>query len=227
MVHSRRCTPSSATHLAALQDFDRQVRGCFAALTGLHLDGVQWEQAARGLALGGLSLRLAARDSSAAYLASVGGSAQLCGELDPSYNAITDSHAASALLSYNHNFGTGAGLTLDEALANTQKGLSLKLDQASLRSHLNTASVVTKAVLLSECEPGARAFLNAVPRGHTQMEPAIFITELGQRLGVADAVADGWCPKCDAVMDRFSHHAAVCLENPATSCYPRPAGLVA
>ena len=100
---------------------------------------------------------------------------------------------------------------MDEALANTQKGLSLKLDQASLRSHLNTASVVTKAVLLSECEPGARAFLNAVPRGHTQMEPAIFITELGQRLGVADAVADGWCPKCDAVMDRFSHHAAVCL----------------
>ena len=80
-----------------------------------------------------------------------------------------------------------------------------------MRSHLNTASVVTKAVLLSECEPGARAFLNAVPRGHTQMEPAIFITELGQRLGVADAVADGWCPKCDAVMDRFSHHAAVCL----------------
>ena len=66
--------PSSATHLAALQDFDRQVRGCFAALTGLHLDGVQWEQAARGLALGGLSLRSAARDSSAACLASVGGS---------------------------------------------------------------------------------------------------------------------------------------------------------
>ena len=85
MVHSLRCTPSSATHLAALQDFDRQVRGCFAALTGLHLDGVQWEQAARGLALGGLSLRSAARDSSAAYLTSAavaqfaGPRAQRCG----------------------------------------------------------------------------------------------------------------------------------------------------
>ena len=211
MVHSLRCTPPSAMHLTALQDFDRQVRGCFAALTGLHLDFAQWEQAARGLALGGLALRSTARDSAAAYLASVGGSAQMCGELDARYNAITDSHAAPALLAYNQQLGAGAALSLDEALAHPQKGLSSKLDQASFRSQQHAATVVARAVLLSECEPGARAFLTAVPRGLTQMEPAIFVTELGQRLGVADGAADGWCPKCDAVMDQFSYHAAVCV----------------
>ena len=31
MVHSLRCTPPSAMHLTALQDFDRQVRGCCCA----------------------------------------------------------------------------------------------------------------------------------------------------------------------------------------------------
>ena len=74
-----------------------------------------------------------------------------------------------------------------------------------------------RAVLLSEREPGARAFLNAVPRWHRQMEPAIFITELGLRVGVADAVADGWWSKCDAVMDGFSQHATVFLAGPTSS----------
>lgn len=156
-------------------------------------------------------MRSAARAGAAAYLASVGGSASLCGDLDASYNAITDSHAASALLSYNQHFVQGAGLSLDKALATTQKELTQQLDQESLQSQLTTASVVARAVLLSECEPGARAFLNAVPRGSTQMEPALFVTELGQRLGVAEVVADKWCPKCDGVMDKFSHHAAVCV----------------
>ena len=183
-----------------------------AALTGLHLDFAQWEQAARGLALGGLALRSIARNSAAAYLASVGGSAQMCGELDARYNAITDSHAAPALLAYNQQLGAGAALSLDQALSLPSKRLEPQIGPSVFRSQQHAATVVARAVLLSECEPGARAFLTVVPRGLTQMEPVIFVTELlGQRLGVADGVADGRCPKCDAVMDQFSHHAAVCV----------------
>ena len=43
------------------------------------------------------------------------------------------------------------------------------------------------------------------------MEPAVFIAELRHRLGVPDAVADGWCPRCDGVLDSLSFHAGVCM----------------
>ena len=43
------------------------------------------------------------------------------------------------------------------------------------------------------------------------MEPAVFIAELRRRLGVPDAAADGWCPRCDGVLDSLSLHAGVCI----------------
>ena len=48
------------------------------------------------------------------------------------------------------------------------------------------------------------------PAGPSRMEPAAFATELRQRLAVPDSAADGWCPRCDDVMDRCSRRAAVC-----------------
>ena len=42
------------------------------------------------------------------------------------------------------------------------------------------------------------------------MESAAFVMELRRRLGVADAPADTWCPKCDGVLDKFSLHAGTC-----------------
>ena len=42
------------------------------------------------------------------------------------------------------------------------------------------------------------------------MEPAAFTAELRHRLNVPDAVEDTWCPKCDGVLDRYSHHASTC-----------------
>ena len=66
-------------------------------------------------------------------------------------------------------------------------------------------------MLLSEAEPGGRAFLAAVPAGPKRMEPAVFTAELRHRLGVAEASSDGWCPRCDSVLDTFSLHAGVCI----------------
>ena len=131
-------------------------------------------------------MRLVAWGSSGAYLASVGISAQLCGKLDPSYNAIIDTHVASALLSFNHNLGTGAGLPLNE-VSQHPKRHEVFLDQASLRPHVDTASLVTKAKAV--CLSGrSQGLVECSPREQFQMEPAVFITELGQRLRVADAL---------------------------------------
>ena len=47
-----------------------------------------------------------------------------------------------------------------------------------------------KAMLLSEAEPGGRAFLAAVPAGPKRMEPAVFTAELRHRLGVAEASSE-------------------------------------
>ena len=43
------------------------------------------------------------------------------------------------------------------------------------------------------------------------MDSSLFVAELRLRLQVEDAADDTWCPKCDAVLDKHSHHAAVCL----------------
>ena len=102
-------------------------------------------------------------------------------------------------------------LSLDAALAAKQHDLSERLDNASWQVQLTQASLVEKAVLHSEAGLGGRAFLAAVPSGRTRLEPAVFSAELRFRLGVPDAVHDCWCPLCDGVLDRHSHHAATCV----------------
>ena len=86
LVHGSRCAPPSGQR-SALQHFDSLVRDCFSGLTGLHLNGWQWEQAGRGLAYAGLGLRSAASDGAAAYLASLGGFLEACRAIDPHYAA--------------------------------------------------------------------------------------------------------------------------------------------
>lgn len=106
-------------------------------------------QASRGLGHGGLGLRRTVRDSAAAYLASVGGCAVACSQLDPHYSAIADSHAASALSTYNHVLGTANPPTLDMAFGLKQKALTQKLDLASWERHLASSTIAGRAVLLS------------------------------------------------------------------------------
>ena len=104
----------------------------------------------------------------------------------------------------------GGSFTADEALTRRQKALTSKLDDVSWARQLAAAPLTAQALLRSEAEPGARAFLVAVPHGATRMDPATFTCELRYRLGVPDALNDSWCPKCDAVLDTFSHHAGIC-----------------
>ena len=212
VTHSMRCTPPD-DHLEGMQSFDEGVRGCFSAFTGIHPDTEQWSQAGLGLKHGGLGLRPSALHAPAAYLASVGASAAACAQLDANFAppaVLGDPLVADALQSLNRGLPAGARLSVAAALSSRQRHLSQALDEAVLARRTARASLVDRATIASEAEPGARAFLVATPGGPMRMEPCVFISELRTRLCVPDSHADVWCPFCDGVMDRFSHHAAMC-----------------
>ena len=99
----------------------------------------------------------------------------------------------------------------DGILGKRQADLSHLLDAAGWEAQLASSSAMAKAGLLSEAEPGGRAFLTALPAGRTRMEPTHFVSEVRARLGVPDASHDAWCPRCDAVLDRHSVHASMCV----------------
>ena len=209
LLHSMRCNPPQPQQ-AALEHFDGLVRACFSSFTGLHLEQAQWLQATRGLSQAGLSIRSTSLDAAAAYLASVGGSAARCLTLDAQYGGASASPmVGAALATYNQTIP--APLSVDVALAQRQKALVGHTDLAAWNLQLDQASPIRKALLLSEAQPGGRAFLAATPAGRKRMEPAVFIAELRHRLGVPDAAADTWCPRCDGVLDSLSLHAGICI----------------
>ena len=208
-----RCNPPAA-QTEALVFFDSMVQRCFGHLTGIHLIAQQWGQAARGVAQAGLGLRSSQAHAPAAYLASLGSNLDGCAEILSAFSAAVvraSPEVTSALQAFNSRLPDSEALTLDAAFAANQHDLSSRLDKAGWEAQLAQASPAEKAALRSEAGIGARAFLAAPPSGRTRMEPASFAAELRLRLGVPDAAEDCWCPRCDAVLDRFGHHAAVCV----------------
>ena len=189
VLHSMRCNPPHY-QLTAIQQFDSVVQVAFSSITGFHLTAQQYEQAARSLSLTGLGLRSSAVDCPAAYLASVGGTAIACEELDSAYvaaavvlaPAVTQATAALNTR-LQHPLAPGAALSMK------QNALAKLLDEASWHAQLATTSPTAKALLHSEGEPGARAFLATKPGGVTHMDSAIFVTELRHHLGVPEATA--------------------------------------
>ena len=69
-----------------------------------------------------------------------------------------------------------------------------------------------KATLHSECEPGARAFFQAMPNRTLGLAvpAAEFVTEIKARLCIRERSSDVWCPLCDAVLDTRGHHSRMC-----------------
>ena len=192
----------------------RQRRLQLLGMTGLHLTEQQWSQASCGFAHAGLELRSSARHAPAAYLSSLGASLAGCRELDPQFNSaevLASLEVLAALEAFNAQLPQAQRLTVAAAVALKQRQLSQLLDQAAWDTQLARATPSERAVLRSEAGLGARAFLAALPSGRTRMETASFVAELRFRLGLPDAAEDTWCPRCDAFLDRFSHHAASCV----------------
>lgn len=225
MVHSMRCNPPGA-HELALNMFDGMVRRCFGDFSGIHPTDLQWAQATRGLRFGGLGLRSTSSHAAAAYIASVGSSLEACAAIDATFS-VTAAKAApplhQAVAAFNTSIPATEALSVETALALKQRDLSRHLDIASWNSQLARSSLVEQATLRSEAEIGARAFLVAIPSGACHMEGPAFLTELRARLAIPDASIDKWCPRCDAVLDAMSHHAAMCAaggngHNATTQC---------
>ena len=213
MVHSMRCNPPHAQR-GALDGFDDMVRRSFASFTGIHPTAAQWRQAGLGYARAGLGLRRTVGHAPAAYLASLGKSLSACVELDPSFSAndlLNDPDVVQALNALNAQLPGHRALTLEAVTGSSQRDLSQHIDSAEWDAILLAADTATRAALFSEAGAGARAFLAALPAGKTRMEPAIFTTELGVRLGVPEATEDVWCPRCDGILDSCGHHAAMCV----------------
>ena len=118
---------------------------------------------------------------------------------------------AAAVAELNKQLPANRALMVHAALASKQRDLSELIDTAGWERQLAQAPAAEAAAFRSEAGLGARAFLAAIPSGKTSMEPAVFVQELRFRLGMPDASEDTWCPKCDAVLDKFSHHASVCV----------------
>ena len=148
LLHSMRCNPPLAQQ-AALEHFDSLVRDCFSSFTGLHLVQTQWEQVTRGLAQAGLSLRSTSSDA-------------------PAANLPADGYPLPTAFSI-----TSCGWCVG-GLASRQRTLVAQADMQAWRLQLEASCPTGKALLLSEAEPGGRAFLAAVP-------------ELRHQLGVAEA----------------------------------------
>lgn len=193
--------------------FDGMVRRCFGDFSGIHPTDLQWDQATRGLRFGGLGLRSTSSHAAAAYIASVGSSLEACAAIDATFS-VTAAKAApplhQAVAAFNTSIPATEALSVETALALKQRDLSRHLDIASWNSQLARSSLVEQATLRSEAEIGARAFLVAIPSGACHMEGPAFLTELRARLAIPDASIDKWCPRCDAVLDAMSHHAAMC-----------------
>ena len=81
LVHSMRCNPPHCQN-EALQLFDLKIQAAFSSITGLHLTAMQRAQVGRGLAFAGAGVRSSSLDAPAAFLASVGGCASACEEVD-------------------------------------------------------------------------------------------------------------------------------------------------
>ena len=166
LVHSMQCNPPHSQR-AALQLVDEKVQAAFSSITGLHLTATQRAQVGRGLGFAGAGVRCSSLDAPAAFLASVGSCAVACEEADPAYVA--------------------AAVVLDPACTQATTALNAQLqdpllDEASWQAQLAASSTTRQALLRSDAEPGARAFLVAKPGGVTRMETALFVTELRHRL---------------------------------------------
>ena len=151
---------------------------------------LQWKQASLGFAHAGLGLRSTSDHAPAAYLASWASTLRSASDIDASF-CMEESKAspavAAALAAFNAQVDPARAITIDTAIASKQQTLSHTLDAAGWEEQLANASLTGRATLLSEASVGGRAFLSAVPSGRTQMEPAVFVTEVRARLRVADA----------------------------------------
>lgn len=214
LTHIMRMTPPRL-HMEALRRFDDDMRTTFSKVTGLAPGDPEWHQACRGVGHAGLGMRRAGLHAPAAFIASVGSSGPLARALDAAYLQRGDAdmlEVDAALGVLNAELPPERRFAREAALAARQQQMSRAIDDAGHAARLADAVTPVRAQLLSECEPGARAFWHAPPShvlGLAVRGPE-FVEEVRARLCIQECASDRWCPLCDCVADTRGFHARMC-----------------
>ena len=105
-----------------------------------------------------LNLRSTSSDASAAYLASVGGCAPQCQQLDTSFGPPSLSpHVVGALAAYNQT--AGGAVSMEMALASRQRTLVAQADMQAWKLQLEAASPVKLCFFLKPSQVAVRSWL--------------------------------------------------------------------
>ena len=150
-------------------------------------------------------------DSPAAFLASKGTTALACEQLNPSYiaTAVVLEPAVTEATTF-FNALVRQPLAPGAALSMKQKSLT-HLDETSWQTQLGASATTAQALLRSEVEPGAQAFLAARPGGQTRMDTVLFVAELRHRPGIPEATENKGYPQCNGILDTLSLYSSACV----------------
>jgi hypothetical protein len=215
LVYASRTVPP-AMHKEALAACSLALRAGLEQLLGDGVPERSWALAQLGIAQGGLGLRDPARHAAAAYLASLNQTKDLCLRLDPRFDAA-DLGGGSLRSDAERELQSGvlpAAAWDQSSIDTSQRELSGLIDAASLSQLLEQErqDVAFQAHVALCRLPGAGAWLTAclVDDGR-EIDAPLFQAALKRRLRVPFFNADGYCPCCGGVMDRWGDHASVCM----------------
>ena len=217
-MHNMRTTrPDWIT--SGLEQSQQALKSTFQICTGTALSESQWQQASLPMSKGGLGFRCGSSHAAAAYLSSRMATRHLCGQIDAAHSleASDDDALTAAIGLYNggvrqeHHLSVVA-FSADNGLP-CQRELSKKVDETLLDHLLASSPDAHKARIRAIGAPHASAWLQAQPcKGLGQrMSHSEFVAALRLWLGCQASSMDGWCPKCDQVMDAQGLHSLCCM----------------
>ena len=216
LVYSTRVVPHTC-HATALREFDDATRDCIESFLCASFSSEDWSLASLSTKSGGLGLRHASVHCAGAFLASSQSTETLCRQLDSSYSLQLDqptSDAALAMADLNDKVLPEDRLDASSE-GKSQKEWSRRIDVQTLHS-IKTAAALTNPARRAHLEltgaPRAGSWLHARPSPNTgtHMDPLLFKTSILTWLRMPVFDADGICPLCDGVLDRYGDHCAVC-----------------
>ena len=195
LVHLARTTPTNLCE-DSLKFFDEEVRLCFSSCVAIDVPDPQWQQAQLSPKLGGLGLRSLSLHSCAAFISSV--ASLEMGNPD-------NTHLQQAILRFNAQVSSKDSITMESVLNSPpqQKSMSQKLDSFAFHSLLSSASLVSKARMLSVSSPHASSWITTIPSTSLKLhlDSAEYQTAIRWWLGLNTSEASP-CPFCpELVLD--------------------------
>ena len=205
----RTIDPSIQGCLHNWTSLDNLIHDSLTNILGSPVDQVQWKQAQLPMSMASLGLRGAHDHTASAYVTSVLSTETLQSKLLPHSNYRTDLTRAIFLLSTKTNEDESRESLVDMS----QKAVSLKVDLNNQQILAGlVSSVWDKARLASLSLKHSGDALTVVPNPvlGLHIRPQEFRFTIMYRLGIPVYPAEGPCPACHSLSDKFGDHAISC-----------------